>query len=60
MKKIFATFFVFAIALALVAQPVLAGGDQMQGTKGEGEVIQDGPCLFGDDTPVGPLNQLAL
>jgi len=54
MKKIFATFFVFAIALALVAQPVLAGGGQVQGDKGEGKVIQDGPCPFGGDTPAGP------
>jgi hypothetical protein len=56
MKNIFTAFFALVIILALVAQPVFAGGGQVQGEKGEGEVarIQDGPCPFGGDTPVGP------
>jgi len=56
MKKILAAFAVFAIALVVLTQPALAGGDQVTGENGQGDVTQNGPCPFGDGTPAGPSN----
>ncbi|RJR26504.1 hypothetical protein C4561_05140 [candidate division WWE3 bacterium] len=46
--------FGFVLALALVTVSVYAGGDKVRGDNGVGEVVQEGPCPFGDDTPAGP------
>ena len=56
MKKLLTLIFVFAITFVLISQPVFAGGGQVVGENGEGEVAQNGPCPFGGDTPAGPQN----
>lgn len=57
MKKIILIIvFLLTIFVSLASTSVYAGGDQVQGDKGAGEVVQDGPCPFGSDTPAGPKN----
>lgn len=51
MKKISFIISVIILILVLSIQPIFAGGGQVQGDKGAGSVVQNGPCPFGQDTP---------
>ena len=59
MKKLITILVVLAVTIGIIVkiaivQPILAGGGQVVGEKGVGEVAQEGPCPFGGDTPAGP------
>ena len=51
MKKLTALVMAIILAMTVLSLTAFAGGDKVQGDKGAGSVVQNGPCPFGVDTP---------
>ena len=48
-KKVVTICLIVALVLAFAVVPVMAGGGQVQGEKGQGSVNQQGECPFGGE-----------
>lgn len=51
MKKLLALTIAIVFAMTMLTVTAFAGGGKVQGDKGIGTVVQNGPCPFGTDTP---------
>lgn len=51
MKKLLALTIAVVFAMTMLTVSAYAGGGKVQGDKGTGSVVQNGPCPFGTDTP---------
>lgn len=51
MKKLLTLTIAVVLALTMLSVSAFAGGGKVQGDKGTGTVVQNGPCPFGTDTP---------
>ena len=51
MKKLIAVIVALILAMTVLSVSAFAGGGKVQGDKGAGTVVQNGPCPFGVDTP---------